>query len=831
MKSKVVDARRIGIGCILLSNALSGAAVTLGRHSGAAIIGRPLDIRVQANLAPGDDLATQCIGADVFFGDAQVPAGLVRSQPIGSGTGADTQIRIQSMQPINEPIVTVDVRAGCNAPFTRRYVLLADPLSEPLPPQRVAPLPVIPSGVDSRPVPFADAGGSSPAQVPVAPPGQAPRSVVQRTVPREPAPVVPRAAVAREPALAARGPASRLQLDPLVLDLQVERDPVLKLSMDLLSEPTSEEARAAAGLMWRALSASPDERWRDVQRLAALEAEAQALRGQGAQASTTIAELNGRLASAESGRYLNGVVYALGFALLLALLALALLWRRLVSGRGGESGLAWWAADDASMTSLRKHDDATEMAPLDLDLTLAADSSMGDFPPLSGSLGALDSLPPSDKRLPSLSGRDRRDFAPSLPGMARSMATEELFDVQQQAEFFMSLGNDDQAVKVLRNHLADSPEPSALAYLDLLMLYHRLGRRDDYEQARAEFNQVFNAGAPPFDQYSDESRGLEDYEAAFGRIQALWPDPRVLDVIEESIFRDPGNAETAVFDLEAYRELLLLHAMAKDMIKREVGTSKPALDFQHTNVEPLKAAAKKVAVRAAAGAASATGVAATGVGAAVGAEVAGAVVSLAGAAVGGDALEEVAPRVQDIAPVDLDVEEADGASPPGSEPVALDVDLSDLSTFSMFEALVLLHSMAKDMIKHEELTSEMADEAQHAEVPPLNMEEVDAAAEPMGAPSLDGDPLADSSAGDGVLAVAKTDPDGLDLDLSETSDFSLFETALPQLPGNVEPAAPALSNQAHPASQPGNLIEFEMPDFLMPEDPWSSERGRRPPGA
>jgi DNA-binding transcriptional regulator YbjK len=175
------------------------------------------------------------------------------------------------------------------------------------------------------------------------------------------------------------------------------------------------------------------------------------------------------------------------------------------------------------------------------------------------------------------------------------VATEELFDIQQQADFFISLGEDEQAIQLLRDHIAESQVPSALTYLDLLKIYHRQGRQEQYEQLRTEFNRLFNAGAPAFEQFSDEGRGLEFYERALGRIQALWPEPRVLDVIEQSIFREAGDPESEVFDLEAYRELLLLYALAKEMIQREAVDSKLPKDFENTKVQALKATARRAA--------------------------------------------------------------------------------------------------------------------------------------------------------------------------------------------------------------------------------------------
>src|SRR5690606_942193 len=94
--------------------------------------------------------------ADVFYGDSQVAPTLVRTAP--QKGEAESSVRIQSRQAINEPIVTLYVRAGCGTAFTRRFVLLADPLNEPM--GSNAPAPVVPpAAVQATPVaPAADAG-------------------------------------------------------------------------------------------------------------------------------------------------------------------------------------------------------------------------------------------------------------------------------------------------------------------------------------------------------------------------------------------------------------------------------------------------------------------------------------------------------------------------------------------------------------------------------------------------------------------------------------------------------------------------------------------------
>jgi hypothetical protein len=193
-----------------------------------------------------------------------------------------------------------------------------------------------------------------------------------------------------------------------------------------------------------------------------------------------------------------------------------------------------------------------------------------------------------------------------LPGLPRSVNAEELFDVQQQADFFISLGQFDQAIEVLQHHITDNVETSALAYLDLLDLYHRLNRKPEYESLRKDFNRVFNAQVPVFEDYTVDNEGLDAYATALSRIESLWPSPKVLEVIEESIFRNPAGGQGEAFNLTAYRELLLLYSVAKEIVDRPVGvmdfeigdsiSSRPsdnsgfeyrANQFVATNVQPL----------------------------------------------------------------------------------------------------------------------------------------------------------------------------------------------------------------------------------------------------
>lgn len=190
-----------------------------------------------------------------------------------------------------------------------------------------------------------------------------------------------------------------------------------------------------------------------------------------------------------------------------------------------------------------------------------------------------------------------------MSAASRAVAAEELFDLQQQVEFFIMLGHTHQAVEVLQQHIQDSNDPSPLAYLDLLKLQHDLGLKEAYETTRSRFNLLFNAGTPAFDNYIYSRRSLERYPAALSRIQHLWSSPLVLNLLEKTIFQQDPNEhahEPSIFDLEAYRELLLLYGIAREIHATSIETASQQphatgfemsefAQFAPTTLQPLKA--------------------------------------------------------------------------------------------------------------------------------------------------------------------------------------------------------------------------------------------------
>ena len=565
-----VKLRRTVLGGCLLLAAASSLALTVGRVRGAAWVGQPLDVSVPVRLDASEEPASLCAEADVFHADTRVDSNRLRISTDAGPAAQEATVRIRSAAIVDEPVVTVSLRVGCAQKVVRRYVLLADvppggaaPVASGLAAQQdltgeLSPADNPPSGPVAR--------GPAVARKP-SPPLRAQRGAQQPAAAtrQASAPSAPRRSVITLERPAAAKP--RLRLEPL--DFLAERDPVLRATTELLTAPgPDEQKRAEAAALWRSLSAAPEDRLRDSQRLQKLESDLQELRAQSLKNQEILIELATQLRTANSERYANGLVYALAALLVAALAFAAHVWR---AGRGG----AHHGWPGGHRESPRSEEALGPAAPVAAAAPAAASGQLWK----DGGVG-VQRPRPTTRRTPSpsqsihppvaRSGTPAAvvvpEFDSSFIGGERSVNAEELFDIQQQADFFVSLGQHDQAIEVLKNHIGDSVETSPLTYLDLLNMYRALDRRDDYNQLRDDFHREFNVQVPRFEAFTETSRGLEANPATLSRIVSLWPAPAVLDVIEESIFRKSAGGEDGAFGLEAYRDLLLLFAIAKEVV-------------------------------------------------------------------------------------------------------------------------------------------------------------------------------------------------------------------------------------------------------------------------
>ena len=558
------------IGAVLWSAAPSAQALGFGRVSNATQLGQPLNFAAVVLLESDESLPRECVSAEVLSGDNKLQPGQVRVTLEGASDAPERSVRITTSTLIDEPVVTVSVTLGCTAKVTRRFVAFIDPPlinlaqaapAEALAPQRndsqVAPLVTLVQG--DKPAPSASSRAArtaarTRARAPVGPTRVRESGIAVAAAPKAPA-------ARRAPALTRQSAAARSAPSGPRLELETAA---------ALAAPSASAAAASAdAAIVAALAASApkvdeaaEQIARERQRIQLLEEGLAKLRSDSQATQKSVATLQARLKDAESERYANPLVYALAWLSALLAFAVAALWWRQSRVRHSSQ---WWAAPAASPATVRPRPmDPNASAPVPLGMTPTAADAFDMLEPVPD-----DDEPPA-RASPLTSSMTRPSALPTLspntmsPEPPRELSVEELIDLEQQAEFFVVLGQDEAAIDLLMSHVRSDGGISPLPYLKLLEIYRRRGDGDAYHRIRERFNRRFNAYAPDWDADLQQGRVLEDYPAILARLQALWSAPvRVMETLDASLFRRNRNDET--FDLPAYRELLFLYSIARDL--------------------------------------------------------------------------------------------------------------------------------------------------------------------------------------------------------------------------------------------------------------------------
>ena len=112
-------------GVLMLCTALGSAALTLGRAQGAVFVGKPLDLRVLVQFDSTEDMQAACMNAEVFYGDTRLESSkvAVAVEPSSSSGSLGPTVRVMSSVLVNEPVVTVNFRVGCQQKLSKRYTI------------------------------------------------------------------------------------------------------------------------------------------------------------------------------------------------------------------------------------------------------------------------------------------------------------------------------------------------------------------------------------------------------------------------------------------------------------------------------------------------------------------------------------------------------------------------------------------------------------------------------------------------------------------------------------------------------------------------------------
>ena len=595
------------VGIALLCLTLGSQALTLGRIRGAVLVGRPLDVAVQVQLDASESAASLCFEADVFHADTRQEASRVRVRVEPTAQAQSLQVRILSSAIIDEPIVTVYLRSGCQQKITRTYVLLAELTSELAP-----PLPALLGAPSAAARAFAPAAWAQPvAAAESAKPVLRAEPPTQRRA-EDAAQAKPRSVMSgvTRKATPASGHA-RLKLD--LLELLEDREPTLNFSTEMLTQLSADpQRRSEAAALWRALNASPEEILRQGAQALALQADVSALKTLTAKNQAGLSDLGKRLHQAESERFSAWVVYALLAALLACLAALAFVWSR--QRRLKDHDQDWWdrvntgqpASVETSEANWRpepKPEPVAQARGPTPTPTATATATAATAPP-SGHAGLWKDYSPAshmDVSMVEVSHSIfdelmQEDAAPmATPGMTATSGntapTRSLnaFTIvtQQQVNLLVAQGRPEQAIGLLKQHLHDGGSPNPALYLELLSLLHTLGLRADFLHYREEFERFFNGRMPEFSVFKNEGCSLEAYAPLLSRIAELWPAPQLLELLQACIFQDHHEPKHQPFDLAAFRELLLLYAVAQRIALMPAAVNSEAASASPTPPAPL----------------------------------------------------------------------------------------------------------------------------------------------------------------------------------------------------------------------------------------------------
>jgi len=541
--------------CTVLTLAsMQVSALTLGRVHGAALLGKELDVSVPVQFAPDEDVSAACFVAEVAYGETPVARSRITLLSQAGSQPQTQMVRVRSSDRLDEAVVTLRLMAVCSPKASRSYVMLSDVLSE------TAPAPVAP--------PSASLAGTAKEW-----------PVVQASTPlHAQAPKIrTRVAVA-----SAKVSASKAAAKPLAYS-KTEHGASAKASNQAQTVALEALQRRVDDIAtWQASSHAADDLLKSEAREKALESQFKGLRLLGVKNQQNIQTLSAALDKAESDNFGGVLVYGLGALLFACLGFLAFVLIRL---RRDGSGPWWSDTDEASrgetVSLYKATGNSIESPPPALPVAPAAAMRAPEPVPQAVEMEAV-----SESFWSAVDGASHVSapvgvFVASAPvpvlaaeatgslnihtghASLKAISTQDMLDVRQQAEFFMALGQHDDAVQLLEASIKSSAVANPLIFLDLLKIFHTLSRRAEFEQVRAEFNRQFTGRIPDYSSFLLEGNGLEDYDDICQQIVVLWPTEYTVDFIEQCLVRTAEDDPEQGIDLQAFKDLLLLYGVIK----------------------------------------------------------------------------------------------------------------------------------------------------------------------------------------------------------------------------------------------------------------------------
>lgn len=526
---------------LLLGLAPDAQALGLGRPQIHSALGKPLDVSIPLTLADGEQLGDSCVRAEVSAGDARVPAGLLQMRI--EGEPGQQRIRLQSLARIDEPALRITLALGCPLRLTREFNAFIDPQGGTAP--APAPAPVALPVAAPAPRVMAEA---TPAPAPAVRPKPRPK----------PRATGPRLVLERPEVLVAEAPR------PAASAAELEMTPELEAQISQLEQTVAQlRAELEARLQAEAAAASA--------------AAAAAIPR--ASAPVVAAAPAAALTSGRASPYRDPMTWVLTLGLSLLAGAAAFYGSRWRDDRARRE-LAYWralhAAEGAGV-ALPPPQPSPGMAPPVVSLAAALpDEGQHQatrpqprpmpWPPAPMVPPA--SAPVASPSLPEMEKTQRLQAQPvGAPALSNELTVaDELLDLQQQVDFLQLLGQHEAAADLLANRLARG-NAGAMPYLMLMEICQQRGEPEVFAELVKQFEQRFRVLAPHWSQSLARGRSLDASPSVIAHLQVVWSDPAAAMQMLKDLLGRGGGPGVPSFELPAYRDLLVLYSVSRDLFE------------------------------------------------------------------------------------------------------------------------------------------------------------------------------------------------------------------------------------------------------------------------
>ena len=251
--------------------------------------------------------------------------------------------------------------------------------------------------------------------------------------------------------------------------------------------------------------------------------------------------------------------------------------------------MSWWeqGRDKKEAMRLKNISENVEVAQASNETNVNSDDvrAQDGFVPRSGAMqGPNDAYEdvgklPFDDEIQSFSQNATSSGTPTLEetnnstfnfftGHGSSVKVEEISDITQEAEFWMSVNDPQRAIEILNDQEDVAHPNSPVPWLYLLDLYRLVKDKSKYDRLRDRFVTLFNAHIPEFEAVviDVDVMHLENYPHLIERVCRMWNGSEIIPFLESLLVDDREGKRTG-FELPVYRDILLLISIAHEIEK------------------------------------------------------------------------------------------------------------------------------------------------------------------------------------------------------------------------------------------------------------------------